>query len=63
MLEEQYSGKNSEAFWEVVHLVDDEDSTLYALGVKLQDLEGEVLKKLNERAALIEKLKWSHDHP
>jgi ribosomal 50S subunit-associated protein YjgA (DUF615 family) len=62
MLEEQYSGENSKAFWEIVNLVDDEDSLyLYELGCKLQNLESDVLKKINARYLLIRDLKNARD--
>jgi hypothetical protein len=61
MLEEQYSGEKSEKFWELVNLLDDDDSTLYKIGCDLQNLESEVLGKLNKRRASIEKLKRTHD--
>ncbi|MGW8324140.1 MAG: hypothetical protein ACWGNI_00460 [Desulfobacterales bacterium] len=61
MLEEHYSGRNSEAFWELIHVADDDAGNLCALGVQLQNLEGKVLKALNKRLSLIEKLKWEYD--
>jgi hypothetical protein len=55
MLEERYSGENSEAFWELVNFLDDDKLTLFEMGCKLQNLEGEVLKKINERESLVKR--------
>ncbi|MHC4463623.1 MAG: hypothetical protein ACYS30_19665 [Planctomycetota bacterium] len=57
MIEPRYKGELSEAFWQLVHLVDDDNYTLYDLGCKLQTLEGEVLKKLQQRCIYIQQLK------
>jgi hypothetical protein len=59
MLEKQYSGDHSEAFWEIVHLVDDSEHTLYDLGCQLQTLEGKVLVAIERQ--LIERLKTAYN--
>ena len=61
MIEKQYSGENSKAFWAVVNLVDDDKMTLYDLGCELQNLEEKVLGILYDRYYYIEKLKKSHN--
>jgi hypothetical protein len=61
MTDSHYSGELSEAFWELIHVLDDEKKTLYDLGVKLQDLEHEVLKKIGERYQFVERLKTENE--
>lgn len=41
-----YSGDNSKAFWERVNALEERWGELYALGVALQNLEGQVLRAL-----------------
>ena len=60
MLEPQYSGYRSEAFWELVNVIDDlsgcrvpDDKSLYSMGCDLQNLEGEVLQQINIRLGKI----------
>jgi len=57
MIEHKYSGDLSNGFWQIVSIVDDEDLSLYQLGVQLQNLEDKVLAKLNHRVSFIQDLK------
>ena len=61
MTDPHYSGEHSEAFWELIHVLDDKEKTLYELGVKLQDMEHEVLKKIGERYQFVERLKMENE--
>lgn len=61
MLYKRYSGDFSEAFWAVVHLVDDEEHAIYKLGCQLQNLEGKVLAIIEQRCQLVERLKTAHN--
>jgi len=61
MLEKRYSGDLSESFWEVVHLVDDENHTIYELGCQLQNLEERVFTVIEQRCQLIERLKTAYN--
>ena len=47
--EEIYSGEASREFWKYVNKYGDADCMLYGLGCSLQNLEGVVLRILNER--------------
>lgn len=45
----KYSGKKSEKFWDAINKMNiSEQSEMYSLGVALQNLEHQVIKRLNE---------------
>lgn len=60
MFEKKYSGDNSIAFWEMVNLIDDKDSTLYKLGCELQNLEEKVLSEIGKQCKVIIDLKENY---
>lgn len=60
VFEKHYSGDNSRAFWEAINNIKNAQmhDMLYSKGVELQNLEGELIRDLNERI----KMGKSRDH-
>ena len=63
-LTSHYSGDRSRLFWDMVNSLDGEDKAeMYSLGVALQNLEGQVLRRLQQIAPGFVKEGRYHPHP